>query len=416
MRPTATALFLSFCGLLSVESSETSDISENSSLINIAQINIKLNNAKCDPDANLNTLQMIKKAGYPAEAHIVLTEDGYLLTLHRIPGRKNSPSVLLQHGLLSSSIDWIVSGRDKALGFILADQGYDVWLGNSRGNTYSRAHIFLSPSDSKFWDFSFDEMGIYDLPATILHIMSVTSQPLHTYVGYSMSTTSFYVMAIKRPEIAKMVKVMISLAPVAFTGNMTSPLRFFAPITSSIAMITRFFGADEFIPQNSVIWHILARYGCNIDLFRKEICGNIIFTIAGFDKEQFNYTLLPLILAHYPSGTSTRTLLHFSQEIKSGKFCAYDFGENKNLRIYNAKLPPDYNLSSITVPIALIYADNDQLATKKDINRLRGLLTNIVDDYRVPHPKFNHIDFLWAKDAPTLVYNKIIEIMKRKVN
>jgi len=58
---------------------------------------------------------MIKKAGYPAEAHIVQTEDGYLLTLHRIPGNKKLP-VLIQHGLLGSSADWVIPGKDKGLG------------------------------------------------------------------------------------------------------------------------------------------------------------------------------------------------------------------------------------------------------------------------------------------------------------
>jgi len=62
---------------------------------------------------------MIRKAGYPAEAHVVMTEDGYLLTLHRIPGGNNSLPVLLQHGLLVSSADWIILGKGKALGIIL---------------------------------------------------------------------------------------------------------------------------------------------------------------------------------------------------------------------------------------------------------------------------------------------------------
>jgi len=63
-------------------------------------------------------LQMIKKAGYPAEAHIIQTEDGYLLTIYRIPS-KNSSSVLLQHGLLSSFADFLIPGKNKGLGMTL---------------------------------------------------------------------------------------------------------------------------------------------------------------------------------------------------------------------------------------------------------------------------------------------------------
>jgi len=41
------------------------------------------------------------------------------LTLHRIPGGNDSLPVLLQHGLLCSSADWVVLGKGKALGMIV---------------------------------------------------------------------------------------------------------------------------------------------------------------------------------------------------------------------------------------------------------------------------------------------------------
>lgn len=65
---------------------------------------------------------MITKYGYPVEVHEVKTDDGYLLTVHRIPtgklnkNRANRPPVFLQHGLLMSSVDWIINGPENGLG------------------------------------------------------------------------------------------------------------------------------------------------------------------------------------------------------------------------------------------------------------------------------------------------------------
>jgi len=71
--------------------------------------------------ADLLQPQLITKYGYPVETHTVITDDGYFLTLHRIPyGRRNITQhrhpVILQHGVLASSADWVLLGPDKALG------------------------------------------------------------------------------------------------------------------------------------------------------------------------------------------------------------------------------------------------------------------------------------------------------------
>lgn len=65
---------------------------------------------------------MIRKYGYRGETHKVITEDGYILEMHRITGPNSNPNpenktaIFLMHGLLSSSVDWIISGPQKALG------------------------------------------------------------------------------------------------------------------------------------------------------------------------------------------------------------------------------------------------------------------------------------------------------------
>ena len=105
------------------------------------------------------------------------TADGYILNVFRIPGLINEhyhdnaakPPVLFQHGLFDSAYCWIVNYADVAPAFVAARAGYDVWLGNSRGNTFSRSHTHLDPdhNEKQFWDFSWFDMGEHDLPAVI---------------------------------------------------------------------------------------------------------------------------------------------------------------------------------------------------------------------------------------------------------
>ena len=71
------------------------------------------------------------------------------------------PAVYFQHGILDSANAWVMHYSDIAPAFVASRAGYDVWLNNSRGNTFSRRHISMDPDADKeaFWNFGWEEMG-----------------------------------------------------------------------------------------------------------------------------------------------------------------------------------------------------------------------------------------------------------------
>lgn len=115
--------------------------------------------------------KIVTKNGFKVEEHAVTTKDGYILTVFRIPGalgeptKAGRPPVFFQHGLLDSADGWIMNTADVAPAFVAARAGYDVWLGNSRENKYSRDHIKLDPWYHDFWMFDWQQMGDFDIPA-----------------------------------------------------------------------------------------------------------------------------------------------------------------------------------------------------------------------------------------------------------
>lgn len=104
--------------------------------------------------------EKILKNGYPFERHSVTTEDGYILSIFRIRGGRNSTKtsskpVLVHPGILTAPDSFIALGPKQGLGFILADKGYDVWMLSPRGTTYSKRHKYIDVKTNQKAFFNF---------------------------------------------------------------------------------------------------------------------------------------------------------------------------------------------------------------------------------------------------------------------
>jgi len=367
-----------------------------------------------DPEADLPTPALIEYRGYGAAIYNVTTEDGYILQLHRItwspksPQADGKPVILLQHGLLCSSADWLLIPTETSLGFMLADAGYDVWLGNARGNTYSTNHVSYDTKSYEFWDFSWDEMGEYDIPAVINFILTETSQEDMFYVGHSMGTSMFYVAMSVHPELNQYIKAQFSLAPVAYTANIESPIIYLSPFANILDSLLKDFGIYHLFSNTGPLTGI-ARWFCDLLQFDEAVCANAVFFICGFDASQFNDSMMPILLGHTPADISVNTLVHYAQGYDNGRFCFYDFGNRKNKQVYGQKSPPDFEISEITAPIYLMWGQNDWLGDPTDVAHLAPQLPNVIENFEVPYAEWNHMDFLYGIDAHTYVYDYILQ-------
>ena len=140
---------------------------------------------------------MCEANGFLYEEHKVTTSDGYILTVLRIPGqttdtaKEKKPPVFFQHGITSAADTWIMNYVEKAPAFVAAAAGYDVWLGNSRGNKYSLEHTTLDADkdSATYWDFDWKEMGLIDLPTVFDMITGETGYEKVAYIGHSQGTS-----------------------------------------------------------------------------------------------------------------------------------------------------------------------------------------------------------------------------------
>ncbi|NXC45973.1 LIPM Lipase, partial [Penelope pileata] len=364
-----------------------------------------------DPESFMNVSEMIRHQGYPSEEHEVTTEDGYILGVFRIPSGRNmqntgkKPAVLLHHGTFADSSYWIANLPNNSLGFILADAGYDVWLGNSRGNTWSLKHKTLKPCQKEFWQFSFDEIGKYDLSAELYFIMNKTGQKNVYYVGHSEGASAGFVAFSTYPDLAQRVKVFFALGPVATITYATSPLVTFVRLPQPL--IRLLLGCKGILRQNEVTKRLAVKLCTSLG----KVCANIIYYLAGGRAQNVNASRTDVYVGHYPAGTSVQNGIHWHQVVHAGRFQAYDYGTKENMKKYNQATPPAYQIEKISTPIAIWSGGLDKFGDPKDMAKLLPRISNLC--YYKNFPDWGHLDFIWGLDATEKMYMKIIELMRK---
>ncbi|KAG7394254.1 cholesterol esterase [Phytophthora boehmeriae] len=337
----------------------------------------------------------------------------------------NKPAVLLQHGLLDSSYTFVCNFRNQSLAYILADAGYDVWLGNNRGTTWSREHLdYNADEGTEFWDFSWEDMGKYDLPAEIEYVLNTSGRSTLGYVGHSEGNTQAFVGFSLDQELARKVSYFAAFAPAAWTSHMTAKV-FRGSVVLQLDRLAQALGYVEFSSRSEVVQVTLTGLGCTL---LPGLCNAVISFIAG-SSISTNATRIPVYISQTPAGTSVKNMAHFAQNIRDGAFASYDYGchcdrsfgidkcpesKCKNKEVYGSFEAPEFPVSGMEYPrTGLFRGTADTIATAADVDRLCSVLPpgTIVHDLEVEN--FSHLDLTWAVDANKKLYEDLLAQLEK---
>ncbi|VVC93985.1 unnamed protein product [Leptidea sinapis] len=360
-----------------------------------------------------NYTQMSMEMGYELVEYDVTTEDGYILKLFYHKGRdKEKGDILLMHGLLDSADGFLLRGNTSHVGLLLA-AGYSVWSGNVRGCRYGRRHVILNPdSDKKFWDYSFHEMGYYDLPALIDFILSKTGQQRIKAIAHSQGTEIFFVLGSTRPEYNAKISVLAALAPIAFVGHVKPPVNYIATFVPILSEIFQAAGNEELFGDQNIIT-LLFQTACASNRSYDLCAHGLIFSIFGSDPDEFEFDFYLTVIAHNPTGTSRKNFVHYYQNFISKSFSQFDYGPN-NVDIYRSVLPPKYDLRKVEMRVVLFAGNNDVLSTIPDVKLLYKCLPN-AEYFPVSYKRLTHIDVIWGRNMYRYLFPNILHVLENNL-
>ncbi|XP_063549203.1 lipase 3-like [Cydia strobilella] len=347
------------------------------------------------------------KDGRSATEHDIGSMDGYLLMMIRLTSElptKKCP-VLLVHGMFQSSDRFLNQDKSRSLAYTLDDLGYDVWLFNARGNKYCQPHIAYAPHviKSEFHNYSYEEIGCFDLAAAVDYILSITTFKKIHYISHSLGGTFFLVLNSLVTDYNEKFDRAFLMAPLGYhttitNTNLQKELDDPTSLHEALIKVNTFeiFPYEAYGPIQDMVPD-----NCLGGKTWENICNELqIQKIMGI--KSYNNTVAET------RGGSTKILIQWAQNIKNKKFHRWDFGDSKNVEEYDGKDPPEYPLNAITVRTKIIYSPDDDMVKDTDIRALAKQMKNATTR-KVKRANFKHDDFIDGEYVMEDVYSGIIK-------
>ena len=353
----------------------------------------------------------IKSQGYKLEEHEIITEDGYFLNLWHIvqnlPVDKNK-IIFIQPGFMCSAWVFFQLGKNS-LPFLLIEKGYDVWIANNRGTLFSLEHISKNSEElnSDYWDFSMDENVLYDLPTNIDYIKEVTGAKKINFIGHSQGTTIFYMLYMHNPSyVESSINKYISLGTVPNIAHTT-----FLPIQ----MLDKVYGLLEIAQPltKAIIFNEKQRkLLSNICKNKPNLCKKAFEAAASLTPtNKIKYETIYPFLYYYPAGTSSDTMLHWSQIHQSKKLVYFnpEYSSNKELKEYDISVLKNWKIKAF-----IQRSDCDTFSSYDDVTDLYNTIKNKSYIQLLDTPLYGHTDALCSESAINDIYIPLFNFLEEE--
>ena len=358
----------------------------------------------------------IAKLNLNLEEATVTTDDRYVNSLWRLTSKnqsnRNGKSVILQHGLLDGAFSFLILAEDS-LPKKLCEEGYTVYLPYIRGTQFSRSHLdYDSTLNSKYWDFSFDHMAQYDVPANIKYVKNRDGVEKVYYIGHSQGTLTFFLAYMNNPEFMEQnVAKFVSLGTVP---NVNNAPHFLIKLFEK-SKILNLIPVKNFLTFPTEVGQVFVPF-CTSKA--KVLCNKILSLAFSGTHEtgRIDYERLGKnIYLYEPGGTSLQNMKHWIQIYKAKRVQKYDYGNAiENLAHYGQITPPVYDLKKMkgySIPSIMTISDADPFSNPQDtldfIDNIEN--KNVVNVLSLTN--YNHIDYFWADSAITEIFPKVLNFL-----
>ena len=358
----------------------------------------------------------ISKLGLNLEEGNVITDDRYVNSIWRLTSKdqnnRNGKSVILQHGLLDGGFTFLILAEDS-LPKKLCDEGYTVYLTYMRGTQFSRTHLdYDSSLLSKYWDFSFDQLAEFDVPANIKYVKKRDGVDKVYYIGHSQGTLTFFLAYMNNPEF--MEKNVAKFVALGTVPNVNNAPHFFIKLFEK-SKILNFIPVKNILTFPKEVGQVFVPF-CTSKA--KILCNKILsLAFSGLHETgRIDYERLGKnIFLYEPGGTSLQNMKHWIQIHKAKRVQKYDFGNPiDNLKHYGKIFPPVYDLNKMkgySIPSLMTISDADPFANPQDTLDFIENIENKKVVNVLSLTNYNHIDYFWADSAVQEIFPKVMDFL-----